>query len=59
MLPARLVPQGPNAEIGVNQQKGLHGQILKFQVPGGVIGRHVGNVGKPPVRQVLPGEVVM
>ena len=58
LLPG-FIPQSPDPEIGVDQQKGLNGQVLKLQVPGGVVGGYVGDVGQILLRKVLPGEVIV
>ena len=48
-----------DAEVGVDEQQGFNGQILKFQVPGGVIGRDMADVLHVVLAEPLPGIVIV
>ena len=52
-------PRPPDAEVGIDEQEGFHGQILKFQIPGGVVGGHVADFGEACLFQPRPGEVIV
>ena len=59
LLLAAIIPVAPDAEIRVDQQQGLSGQIFKFQIPGGVVGGNIGDGRYPVAFQPLPGEVIV
>ena len=57
-LPAVLPPLLLHPEVGVDEDQGLHGQIVQLQVPHGVVARHVADVrhvaaAEPQVRVVV------
>ena len=58
-LIALFVPLRLGAEVGVDQQQGLHRQGLQLQVPGGVVGSDVADVLHLPLQQPLVGVVVV
>ena len=58
-LPALGIPVAPDPEVRINQEQRFAGQVLKFQVPGRVIGRDVGNRRHTVPLQPLPGEVIV
>lgn len=59
VLPAVFVPLTPDPEVGVDQQQGLHGQILALQVPGGVVGGDVTDALQAVLPEPLPGVVIV
>ena len=54
-----VFPVAPDAEVGVDQKEGLHREVLKLQVPGGVVGGHVADLLQPGALQPGPGVVVV
>ena len=58
-LPAVLLPPLLGAEVGVDQQHGLHRQVGQLQIPRGVVARHLSHLRKPRTGQPLVGIVVV
>ena len=54
-----VFPRAADPKIGVNENQRFQGQILKFQVPGGMVGGCVGNGGAVVLCQPLVGEVIV
>ena len=46
-------------EIRVNQQQRLHGQIVRLQIPHGVVRRHMADLREPPAAEPQIGIIVM
>ena len=58
-LPAVIRAFAADAEVGVDEQQGFDGQILKFQIPGGVVGRDMADVLHVVLAEPLPGIVIV
>ena len=56
---ASIFPDAAHPKVGVNQQEGFQGEVFKLQIPGGMVGGAVGNVGAVVVGEPLPGIVVV
>ena len=58
-LPALAVPGLLHPEVGIDQQQGLHRQIVQLQVPHGVVGGHMADVRQLPAAEPLVGVVIV
>ena len=58
-LPALAVPGLLHPEVGVDQQQGLHRQIVQLQVPHGVVGGHMADIRQLPAAEPLVGVVIV
>ena len=58
-LPAILAPQLLDPEVSVDQQQRLGGQIVRLQIPHGVVGGDVADVGHPPAAEPQVCVIVM
>ena len=54
-LPALRIVELLDAEVGVDQQQRLHGEVVGLQVPDGVVGGHVADIGHPAAAEPLVG----
>lgn len=56
---ASALARAAHAEVRIDEQQGLHGQILKFEVPGGVVRGDMRDVLHAVAGQPLPGIIIV